>query len=293
MWPYRFVTAVWNTLLKQYPDQIRIEANTPVVSIDDSGSATHPYHVYTDRGLVRCQHVVHATNAYMSHLLPALKNKSTAVRAHMSAQNLGYQVYESLHGRRSWSIVYGKNDYDYMTQRPSANNTGDTMLGGGAFRSKKNGLDQIGVWDDSRTEAFTSAHLAGLLPIIFLPNNKPRQPEGQSRLLQQHWSGIIALTADSLPFVGELDARWCRRGSGRAAQGAAEWIAAGYNGQGMAFAWLCGIALGIRITSSSHEDLAPFPGIPGGRLMEWLPVELSVSHKRYDSIDVLDLADEL
>lgn len=284
LWPYRFVTSIWNDLLQEYPDQISIETNTSALSIDPNGTA---YNVSTNRGVIKCDHVVHATNAWMGHLLPHLNKKATGMRAHMSAQNPGDEFsYEGFHGDRSWSIIHGPDDFDYMTQRPS----GDIMLGGGAFRSKNDGLDQIGVWDDSRTDVFTSAYLAGILPIAFTQEKQQRQSETHSRYLHQHWSGIISLTGDSLPFVGKLDSGICAKN----VQGnAAEWIAAGYNGEGMVFAWLCGTALGLMIMGTEHEDIPVSPGFPGGPLHEWFPEELRLDRKRYDRIDVLDLADQL
>jgi glycine/D-amino acid oxidase-like deaminating enzyme len=289
LWPYRFVTAIWNELLQEYPDQLTIETNTPAISIDQEGTSKHAYDVYTDRGVIRCNHVVHATNAWMGHLLPNLNKKATGMRAHMSAQNPGHHSYEGFHGDRSWSIIYGPDDFDYMTQRPSSDGMGDIMLGGGTYRSKNNGLDQIGIWDDSCTDVFTSAHLAGILPVVF----RQRQAEEHSRHLQQHWSGIISLTADSLPFVGKLDSRLSGRTSKGGAGDGSEWIAAGYNGEGMVFAWLCGTALGLMIMGSGDKDIPASPGCPGGMLNEWFPKELLLDDERYDRIDVLDLADQL
>lgn len=211
----------------------------------------------------------------------------------MSAQNPGYHSYQTFHGDRSWSIIYGENDYDYMTQRPSAKGMGDIMLGGGTFRSKDNGINQIGVWDDSCTDALTSAHLAGILPIVFSPDKEARKPEQHERFLQQHWSGIIALTADSLPFVGRLDGRLSGRKSQQCSADSSEWISAGYNGQGMVFAWLCGTALAVMIMGLEEESIPASPGYPGGILSEWFPKELLLDDKRFDRIDILDLADQL
>jgi glycine/D-amino acid oxidase-like deaminating enzyme len=224
----------------------------------------------------------------MGHLLPNLNKKATGMRAHISAQNPGHHSYTGFHGDRSWSIIYGPDDFDYITQKPGE---GDIMLGGGTFRSKNNSLDQIGIWDDSVTDVFTSAHLAGILPIVFSQEKQQRQVKTQLRYLQQHWSGIISLTADSLPFVGKLDSRV--KNSHDVEGNSSEWIAAGYNGEGLVFAWLCGTALGIMIMGSEQEDLPASPGFPGGRLEEWFPKELLLDKKRYDRIDVLDLADQL
>ncbi|KAI4740967.1 nucleotide-binding domain-containing protein [Aureobasidium sp. EXF-12298] len=293
LWPYRFVTSIWNDLLHEYPNQITIETNTPAISIDKEGTAKNAYNVYTNRGIIRCSQIVHATNAWMGHLLPNLNKKATGMRAHMSAQSPGNHKHTGFHGDRSWSIIYGPDDFDYITQRPGSNGEGDIMLGGGTFRSKNNGLDQIGVWDDSRIDVFTSSHLAGILPIVFSQDKQQRQAETHSRYLQQHWSGIISLTADSLPFVGKLDSRIRPKNSGDVQGNTSEWIAAGYNGEGMVFAWLCGTALGLMIMGSEHEDIPASPGFPGGRLGEWFPKELLLDRKRYDRIDVLDLADQL
>ncbi|KAH0394817.1 DAO-domain-containing protein, partial [Aureobasidium melanogenum] len=175
----------------------------------------------------------------------------------------------------------------------SSGGTGDIMLGGGVFRSKDNGIDQVGIWDDSRTDAITSAHLAGIMPIVFPPELEEKATQKQSRYLQQHWSGIISLTGDSLPFVGKLDSRISARGSGTGSRHSSEWIAAGYNGEGMVFAWLCGTALGIMIMGSEHENIPASPGFPGGTLDEWFPKELLLDSKRYDRLDILDLADQL
>ncbi|KAG9586981.1 DAO-domain-containing protein, partial [Aureobasidium melanogenum] len=292
LWPYRLVTSVWNELLNKYPDQLTIETHTTVFSVDKSGTED-AYNVHTDRGVIRCEHLVHATNAWMGHLLPKLNKKATGVRAHMSAQNSGHHGYQGFNGDRSWSLIYGPDDFDYITQRPSSGGAGDIMLGGGVFRSRENGIDQIGIWDDSRTDVITSAHLAGILPIVFSPELEEKASETRSRYLQQHWSGIISLTGDSLPFVGKLDTRISARGSCTGSERSSEWIAAGYNGEGMVFAWLCGTALGIMIMGSEHDNIPASPGFPGGTLDVWFPKELLLDSKRYNRLDILDLADQL
>ncbi|KAH0274190.1 DAO-domain-containing protein, partial [Aureobasidium melanogenum] len=292
LWPYRLVTSVWSELLDEYPDQITIETHTTVLWVDESGNQD-AYNVHTDRGIISCEHLVHATNAWMGHLLPKLNKKATGVRAHMSAQNPGQNSYQGCHGDRSWGLIYGPDDFDYMTQRPGSGGSGDIMLGGGVFRSKDNGIDQIGIWDDSCTDAITSAHLAGILPIVFSQEKQDRETDNQPRYLQQHWSGIISLTGDSLPFVGKLDPRISARGSGKGSENSSEWIAAGYNGEGMVFAWLCGTALGIMIMGSEQENISVSPGFPGGKLDEWFPKELLLDKKRFDRLDVLDLATQL
>ncbi|KAK8223658.1 FAD dependent oxidoreductase-domain-containing protein [Phyllosticta capitalensis] len=287
LWPYRFVTSIWKDLTQQFPSSISIETNTPVDSLEVDETTARPFKVQTPRGDLRCRHVVHANNAFASHLIPGLKGKMTGLRAHMTAQRPGLH-FEDCQGNRSWSIIYGSG-FDYMTQRPSSGaGAGDLMIGGGFFRSPKAGLDQFGVWDDSKLEPMTSTHLNGILPTVFGLNWGPDSPEGR---LKQMWSGTICYTADILPYCGKLDPRLTSRKTKQ--QDAGEWISAGYHGDGMVHAWLCGTAVGLMMSGSEEEQLEERPGIPAGPLAEWFPPEMRITNKRIQRANLADIADEI
>ncbi|KAK7539771.1 FAD dependent oxidoreductase-domain-containing protein [Phyllosticta citribraziliensis] len=287
LWPYRFVTSIWNDLTTRFPTSLSIETNTPVESIDVDKANANPFRVLTPRGELRCRHVVHANNAFASHLIPGLKSKMTGLRAHMSAQRPGTE-FEDCEGNRSWSIIYN-NGFDYMTQRPSSEaGPGDLMIGGGFFRSPKAGLDQFGIWDDRKLEPMTSTHLNGILPTVF---GAHWGPDAREARLKQIWSGIICYTADILPYVGKLDPRLTSRKTKQ--KDAAEWISAGYHGDGMVQAWLCGTALGLMMSDSENEVLEERPGIPGGLLAEWFPPEMRITYKRIKRANLADIADEI
>ena len=287
LFPYRFVTSVFRSLLDESPSAISIETNTPVTSISIHSPATHSYQVHTPRGIINARHIIHATNAYAGHLIPGLRGKMIGIRAHMSAQTAP-QSFPQSDGKRSWSFVYGKADYDYMTQRHGK--SGDLMLGGGFCRSMAKGLDHIAVYDDSVAEPLTSCHLRGMIPTVW-----GEYAEGGS--VKNIWSGIICYTADSLPYVGRLDYRLTgRKVSGSSQDGKdqpAEWISAGYHGEGMVYAWLCGVAVGRMVAGSEDEDLDEQLGMPRGRVSEWLPKELLITYKRVQNSDILDIAGEL
>lgn len=202
--------------------------------------------------------------------MPGLRGKIIGARAHMSAQQPG-QRFPRADGKRSWGVVYG-GAFDYITQRPSAAgiSQGDLLVGGGFMRSLKQGVDQVGLYDDGAAlEPLTVAHIAGVLPAIFHPR------WGAGGGLKQVWSGIIGLTGDSLPFVGRLSADLTDRDAekqGGALDGigqSGEWVAAGFAGE---------------------EDLPAIPGRPGGRLTEWFPHELLVSHERLRTASIGNLA---
>ncbi|GKT44462.1 uncharacterized protein ColSpa_04643 [Colletotrichum spaethianum] len=182
LWPYRLVTAVWRGLLDEHGEKLRLETNTAVeeVVLDPARDGERPYVVRTERGNIRARHVVHATNAHAGQFLTGLRGKMAGVKAHMTAQRpapsapgqgqggdggeAGFQWKDgSKPGSRSWSIIYGGGMFDYVTQRPN----GDVMLGGGFARSLGQGVDMVGVWDDSGTEGLTIAHLSGVMKALF------------------------------------------------------------------------------------------------------------------------------
>lgn len=211
----------------------------------------------------------------------------------MSAQQPG-QSFPYADGMHSWGVVYGEG-FDYVTQRPPAagDSKGDLMIGGGFLRSLKQGIDQVGRYDDgSPLDPLTTTHIAGIFPAIFHPN------WGAGAELKQTWSGIIGLTGDSLPLVGRLDTNLTGRDTRQRKRTSSdkdqcgEWITAGFSGEGMVWAWLSGAALGIMIAGSEDDELPQVPGRPGGKLAEWFPKELMVSDERIRSADVSNLASQ-
>ncbi|KAL6824560.1 FAD dependent oxidoreductase domain-containing protein [Trichoderma sp. SZMC 28015] len=292
LWPYRLITSTWNDLMTRYPN-LTISTHTPVSSITTNNtSSSFPYTVHCSRGTIRARHILHATNAYTGHLVPALRGCLTGVLGHMTAQQPGAEFAPVCHGGRSWSIMYGAG-FEYITQRPDGNDgsPGDLMIGGGLFRSKDEGLDQIGVWDDSRVDAFPLMHLRGSMPTVFEPK------WGAGGQLKAAWSGIMGFTGDVLPFVGSLspEAGGLRKSLGGGLEkGAGEWIAAGFNGEGMVWAWLSGVAVAIMMLGKEEDDLEESVGRPGGRLGEWYPVEeVRVDRARLRKAKLENLANEI
>ncbi|KAM4060998.1 putative fad dependent oxidoreductase protein [Hirsutella rhossiliensis] len=289
LWPYRLVTSVWNGLLKQYPN-LAIRTHTPVEAIVVDKSSPHPYRLHHGSGVVAARHVVHATNGFAAHLVPSLRGRLTGVLGHMTAQRPGV-AFPASHGRRSWSVLY-PGGFEYAAQRPDGpdGTPGDLLIGGGLFRSKDQGLDQLGVWDDGRLDALPLMHLRGSMQTVF----EPRWGDGGG--LVKAWTGIMGFTGDTLPLVGRLPeddappAGRARRGESRPGQ----WIAAGFNGEGMVWAWLCGTAAGVMLVGAQERDLAPGDGRPGGRLAEWFPVaELAVDEARLRRAELRNLLNDV
>lgn len=298
IWPYRFVTALWRRLLDRFGDSLTIETGTAVESVEvRDGGSRYPYVLSTSRGQILARHVVHATNAFASHLVPGLRGKASGALCHMTAQRPG-QDFPGEDGKRSWSVIFNQG-FDYITKRPNVSEKqgGELMVGGGFFQSGKQGMDMFGDYDDSKTDAMTMMHLEGVMPTVFNWG-----AEAPGRRIIKAWSGIVGFSGDMMPLVGRLDPRLTKRKvasrngeivgkSDKVKPG--EWIAAYFCGDGMVWAWGCGTAVGIMLAGSEEDDLPQEPGRPAGKLGDWFPPELYASWARVKALDIADLADEL
>ncbi|PHH78016.1 hypothetical protein CDD80_7478 [Ophiocordyceps camponoti-rufipedis] len=288
LWPYRLVTSVWHELRSRHAATLSICTQTPVEAVEKNDCSL----------LVRCKsgstitarHVVHATNAYAGQLVPLLRRRLTGVLGHMTAQRPGPTFPADAHGRRSWSVIYPSSEgFDYATQRPDRadGSPGDVLLGGGLFRSLDGGLDQMGVWDDSRLDPLPLMHLRGSLSAIFQPESSASAEPGAT------WSGIMGFTGDGLPLVGRLPDHQTRTNKRKKkTTDGRQWVIAGFNGEGMVWAWLSGAALAVMLAGRENEALPPGEGgRPGGKLAEWFPgEELAVDKARLRRAELRNLA---
>lgn len=252
MWPYRFVTGLWNNLLKEYSN-LSLVTNTPATAVK---TVPGGYEVTTPRGTIKTKQVLHATNGYAGRLLPQLKPSLASIKGHMTAQTPVSFPYKG----QSWSVIYPRG-FDYITQREN----GDLLLGGGFARSKENGLDQVGVYDDSTLDIMTLMHVNGVAPTVF----------NTAVDVKNAWSGIMGYTGDSRPFVGRVNGE--------------EWVSAGFCGHGMVWAWLCGVGVGVMMAGKEGEKLEKGVGRPEGKLEDWFPKDLLAVREA----DIKNLKDEM
>ena len=153
----------------------------------------------TPRGELKTSQVIHATNAWSSHLIPGMRKKIVPTRVHMSAQRPGQGLTTDPDSGHSWAgtrafVFYPSSvaiAFDYLTQllpyttssptlQHSSSETltynnypptyGELMFGGGELvggRSEQALMDNIGVTDDSDTDFEICAYLGGSLERYF------------------------------------------------------------------------------------------------------------------------------
>ena len=133
-------------------NRLNIQTNTYVTSVDDNTNDTHAT-IKTDRGDIRAKHVVHATNAFLGHLVPEIRPYISPVRANVQRQ---LPRPSTLQLARSYWLRFGEKDYDYMMQRPD----GATIIGRGSTGRRATA-------DDSQTDLVAHIHLRGASPLVF------------------------------------------------------------------------------------------------------------------------------
>ncbi|KAG6916925.1 hypothetical protein DXG01_004686 [Tephrocybe rancida] len=232
--PYRLVTGILERLLREYSSTFQLCTHTPctsvsVVSVGKGGEEL--YELSTPRGRIRTPHVVHATNGWAAHLLPAMRGKIVPARGVMSAQNV--KLGMDAEGEGTWAGTRSfvllpesvPHTYDYLTQQPVWKGkggegrwprpAGEMMLGEGlANGPAKGNFEEMGnsndaVWDEAAEE-----YLRGALGRYFADvdgegkgeenkkeGEREKDVEGRVKSL---WSGVLGISVDGQPWVGRI-----------------------------------------------------------------------------------------
>ncbi|MEP7200618.1 MAG: FAD-binding oxidoreductase [Chloroflexota bacterium] len=214
LWPAKLVFAVAEQAMKLGANvQTRTEAQAVE---NDNGTLV----VKTDRGDIRAQHVVHATNAWARQLLPFLQEIIVPIRN---------QVIITAPAPRLWNFGLSTNyGYEYFMQRPD----GRIVLGG--MRWKTPTLE-VNNDDDATMDPRVSDGLRSFLPQHFV--------DLRDVPVEQEWIGIMGFSRDRNPLVGPLPNR------------PGEYIAAGFTGHGMPMTFFAGQNVADMIAG---KEPAPF-----------------------------------
>ncbi|KAJ7083784.1 FAD dependent oxidoreductase [Mycena epipterygia] len=252
LWPLKFVTQMYRLAKQKAPNfELNIHTRTPVTSISCSASSSpRRWAVQTPRGVLNCSYVVHATNAYASHLLPHMsgpggiiptRGQVIALRASVAAQDLF---------NCSWDANEG---FEYWFPRPvSGEDEKPLVILGGAREVQRPDFEYYQT-DDASVNPAVGAALRKFLPAVF-PEKfvQGEQPE-------QEWTGIMGYTKLKDPFVGpvvdKMDPEVGKFGG--------QYISAGYSGHGMPRAFSCAAVVASMLASDISGTAWQIP--------EWFP----------------------
>ncbi|KAL4970209.1 NAD(P)/FAD-dependent oxidoreductase [Aspergillus stella-maris] len=228
VWPYKFVTGLFEKYVAE--NNLNIQTNTVVTAVKESDDFAT---VHTTRGTMKSPIVIHATNAWMSHLVPELRPFVSPVRAnvqrHLPPGSTSISIDNSL-----W-LRYAEHDYDYMVQRPD-----------GSFILGRANTARRATSDDGKMDVLPQTHLRTVVPTLV---NFWTGSEGANTKITHAWSGCVAFTQDGNPFVG----KW--PGAGRKHQ----WVCGAYQGIGMVRAFRSAQALASMVLGEDSNGSSSFP----------------------------------
>jgi len=261
-WPFKLVAWLLERLLSNHNvTTFNLQTNTPVTHIrqcEEEGS----WVVHTQRGQVKAQDVLLATNAYTSRLVPNMTGLIIPVRGQVSALEPPSEATQLPH-----SYVWMKDaDHQYLIQRDpkdaqikdidngnaSKSQAEDRYIIFGGGRPAAQGEDEGTSRDDEvdrRVSQALQRYLQGALN-LYSDMKDPNKPSISPPLRAAYeWTGIMGYSNDGCPWVGRVpetllsDEHTARDQATNRASSGALWISGGYTGHGMPVAARCGIAV--------------------------------------------------
>lgn len=115
IWPLKFVTQLFKFAQNASSAvSLKLHTHTPVTAVRplSADGDVRRWELETPRGSVRCTHVVHATNAYASALLPQLagptgiiptRGQAISIRAAVPSRELTLSGFTADHGMMYWT----------------------------------------------------------------------------------------------------------------------------------------------------------------------------------------------
>lgn len=210
---------------------VRLFTFCPAIDIMRSSDAGPGlWDVHTARGTVMTEKVIHCTNAHAAFLLPLLDDYITPNRAQAhslipTAAFTGTNILQN-----TFSLRYSLHHFYSLIQRQA-----DGTLILGVSRSNptlsKETIDGRLSTDDSKYNEEIASDALSSFGGIFPDYGANGAMHGEG--LDHAWTGIIAMTADSLPFVGEVEGF------------PGQFVCAGFNGHGE---FVCLRGCGMKLT---------------------------------------------
>ena len=264
LWPYKLVAFVlerlfagggFNLQTKTPATGLRrvdVPVELPSWHLGANKAVPGGWAVRTSRGDISAHHVLLATNAYTSHLLPQFTDLIVPVKGQVSSLKPPPQPAKGpLNIEHTFYFVSDLVDRrdDYLVQRPPPG--AELIYGGGRIRANGHGL---GAWDDSIIDEpvvqYLRGELSGLIDLSIREEGRAQDEHGIHLPKQDleptfEWAGIMGYSRDGWPWVGPVPKS--------AGGGEGLWLCAGYSGGGMPNAALCAKAV-VRMMISVNKD---------------------------------------
>jgi glycine/D-amino acid oxidase-like deaminating enzyme len=205
-------------LLKSVIDQgARLFTFCPAIKVEKSSESSDLWDIHTTRGVLKAEKVIHCTNAHAALLLPQLEPyiRPNRAQAHTLIPSPALAAAECL--QSTFSLRYSLHHFYSLIQRK-----GDGTLVLGVSRTNPTLSEETVAsrfsTDDSRYNEEIAEDALRSFEKIFPQYASESLVHGEG--LDHAWTGVIAMTTDSVPFVGAIDSL------------PGQYICAGFNGHG-------------------------------------------------------------
>jgi len=224
LWPSKLVTRLYYLAQNSPHLDLHLFTSVPVTRISRSDSESPRWSIKTPRGNITTTYVIHATNAYASHLLPHLAGPGGII----PTRGQVIATRASVTGEELTRVGWGGNEgFEYWFPRPLDRTKAEerplVILGGGREASAAD--FELYQTDDGSVNTDVGHILRKFLPEVFPGKYDPgKDPE-------MEWTGIMGFTKSGDPFVGPVP------GGDLGYEN--QFIAAGFTGHGMPRAFAC------------------------------------------------------
>jgi glycine/D-amino acid oxidase-like deaminating enzyme len=218
--PWKLTAHIMRNNLNQ---GVNLQTYTTVRLVTESKSGSRKWIVHTDRGEVACDTVVYASNAYTAAIEPSFKGIITP-KPHMCNKFVPPRTFS---GSKAL-----KNSYGVLLSNGALHSINPRCIGDGAvmFGGSNPGQKALDKWVEEHPEhciddSFASIEMVAKHAREFADAEFHGWGEadfGPGEGFDYSWSGIIGLSADGVPLIGEIPGK------------PGQWICAGHHGHGMA-----------------------------------------------------------
>ncbi|KAF3011269.1 hypothetical protein E8E13_011677 [Curvularia kusanoi] len=226
-----------------------LQTYTTATSITRSNEGSGKWTVHTERGDIACENIIHATNAYSAALEPDLKGLITP-KPHVCTKVVPPRAVSGSRAiKNSYGVLLPGGALFSINPRSTAD--GNVMFGG-----SNPGQQALDEWVDEHPENCVNDGLTDVEGVTqcvqsFIDNNFEgwnQTTYGPGEGIQSSWSGVIGLSIDGVPFVGELPGK------------PGQWICAGHHGHGMARTFTAAPGL-VRLMNGESWDTVGLPRV--------------------------------
>ncbi|KAJ5182823.1 hypothetical protein N7492_000439 [Penicillium capsulatum] len=231
MWPYKFIM---HLVRKIVAAGVNLQTHTPVTSIVPSPRGG--FVVETPRGAMRAGKVIHASNAYVSGLLPEYKRNIIPCKGICCHIAIPEGVTPPLLNN---SYIYRdeENTLSYLVPRAD----GSIVVGGASALFKPFKSQWYDNVDDSILIDSAAHYYKGFMQRTY------QGWENTGAKVDKIWSGVMGYSYDSNPHIGNVPAK------------KDQYILAGFNGHGMPVIWQTAKALAKMVMEDAPFDATGLP----------------------------------